>query len=95
MRRNLVPALLFLQGLFANSQNEDMCPSRAVVRPVLNLTLQLICCNVQGSIAKCQVEDLCPSRAVVRPVSNLTLKLIARNIPDTQVVIGLCPSGYS
>ena len=50
VQQNLVPALLFLQRLLANSQVEDMCPSRAVVRPVLNLTLQLICCNVQCSI---------------------------------------------
>ena len=26
VRRNLVPAVLFLQGLLANSQVEDMCP---------------------------------------------------------------------
>ena len=56
-RRNLVPALLFLQGLLANSQVEDMCPSRAVDRPVSNLTLELIARNNSDTQV---VIGLCP-----------------------------------
>ena len=43
--------------VIANSQMEDLCPSRAVVRPVLNLMLELIARNNSNTKV---VIGLCP-----------------------------------